>query len=821
MAARQKNSKQEISLFPFLAVLVCVMGSLIFLLLLTSTRGYANAAARAKLVPLQPKIVAVEAPRAEAPKRITINPEAGLLIFESADLPPEPEPEVPSVDLVALAREQNAALEAAWTHKVDELNEQREARLRLLLQRRLLADSAGKKVSELQDEIARLEAELAAAGKKFDSTKALVLTPADQRLIEQQIAVLRERLKDVKDQAKGGGKHAVLPVDPISGTSRRPILIECTGDGLKFLQEDIELTADDLKGYPERLNPLLAGTAALVNYWIDHDRQAAKGKSISEPYVLLLVRPSGTVGYYVAMQLLSPLKTQHGYELIEEDTKLQIPQLDTDAREACQGAINRLMTQRDSIVGSTNRGGTGGPGGRGGPGGLGGGSVVNPNRSSQGGGFQVDDVLGDRDQSNVGSHSWEDVEKFRGRENRGGRPGVASGPGGSGAGASQQTVQFSGSRGGGTGGGGGSNGTGAGEGSDPADAPPAANGTGGRGPTLGRNDPGTQTANEILDQIERGEFPGPGSGIGNVSGDGTGAEAGTGTDTGPAGAGAPFDNEFGGGTGSIAGESSGDNPGAAGAGSTPGGQPGQPGMLPGTGAQPGTGQAPAGIRVTREPQLLDPSAEFANPSGPGGSEQGNSGRSWENVDSFGGRENRGGAPGRFKGEATGGKITDIPSSGGRELSPAEAALVEQPARGPSLGRNEQMRRPGDDVPLDQLSKRHWGQSDPSATITMEREVSIHVAAETIKIGKRTLHVGRGESPIQLFAAILQGVEEEIQSWGRPPRGFYFRPSLLFVISPGGNQHVDRLDSLLKESQLTVSRKLSFDEPASGAGRVSP
>jgi hypothetical protein len=88
------------------------------------------------------------------------------------------------------------------------------------------------------------------------------------------------------------------------------------------------------------------------------------------------------------------------------------------------------------------------------------------------------------------------------------------------------------------------------------------------------------------------------------------------------------------------------------------------------------------------------------------------------------------------------------------------------------------------------------------------------------VGKQTLKVGRGESADQLLGAVLQGVEEEIQTWGRPPRGFFFRPALKFVINPGGNQHVDRLDPLLEKSGLSVTRKFSFESADSSLPEVS-
>lgn len=587
MASRRPRTSQGISLFPFLAVLVCMMGALIFLLLVTTTRIRAESVARAleQLVPVEELPDLAPAP-IEAPRRLPVEPEEGLEIYESPDLPPEPVVVEEPVD----NSRQAAALAAAWSNKVDELSRQREERLRQLAQRRLLADAAARKVVALQEEISRLEAELTAATRKLEAAESQPVSEADRRLIEQQILALRERLKNARQQESGGGKFSVVPVDPISGTSRRPILIECTKDGLRFLPEDIELTAADLAGFPERANPLLAGTAALVNYWLDKDRREPGGKPAAEPYVLLLVRPEGTVGYYVAMQLLASLKTQHGYELLDADTALQPPPVDPAARDACQNAINLLLAERERIIGSAR--------------GVRGGGVLDESRAKSGGGFEVNDVLGERKSSDVGSRSWENVDRFQGRENRAPR------------------------------------------------------------------------------ELKPGEA-------------------------------APL-----------------------------------------------------------------PSPEDA-----------------------------------------GRKVIEIPAGGRPNSSPSPEQESLAP-RGPSLGRSSSKTKPGDDMNLEQLSTRRWGQSDASASITMEREVIVRVDSDEMVIGKQTLKVGRGESANQLLGAVLQGVEEEIQTWGRPPRGFFFRPALKFVINPGGNQHVDRLDPLLEKSGLSVTRKFSFEAADSRLPEVS-
>ena len=49
--------------------------------------------------------------------------------------------------------------------------------------------------------------------------------------------------------------------------ARRPIYIECTNLGFKFLPENERIGAAALEGSHEGYNPLLAGARALVRYW--------------------------------------------------------------------------------------------------------------------------------------------------------------------------------------------------------------------------------------------------------------------------------------------------------------------------------------------------------------------------------------------------------------------------------------------------------------------------------------------------------------------------------------------------------------------------
>ncbi|MFO0918380.1 MAG: hypothetical protein U0872_08705 [Planctomycetaceae bacterium] len=122
----------------------------------------------------------------------------------------------------------------------------------------------------------------------------------------------------------------------------------------------------DLEGFTERYNPLLTGARTLIGYWHEHDRTAGPTDLDGEPYVLLIVRPSGIVAYYVAMKMLSTLKQPFGYELVDDSITLQPPPLDEMAQAQCRMAIEQQLAERGGVAGSGRGSGGGAGGGRGG-----------------------------------------------------------------------------------------------------------------------------------------------------------------------------------------------------------------------------------------------------------------------------------------------------------------------------------------------------------------------------------------------------------------------------------------------------------------------
>lgn len=343
MARARTQDGNSVSLFPFLAVLMCAMGALILLLLVITRRVRQQAIARA---------VSVRQPAGDARESVSVPPDAGSAVV----------PTLPELDDVVTAPAATDRIMADWNRRV----EQADARLRAELK------SLRKTLAELSAKQQALTAELTAGQKKLDQTRAKLRSvlqasaglkrksdaesQARTRLeteIREQVAALdglRRKLKALKlKQAQASSKFSIIPFDGRTGTTRRPIFVECTKDALRILPEGVEIQARQIAGFTVYHNPLIAGVRSLMQYWISRRRP---GSGEPSPYVLLLVRPGGSVAYYAARKMLRNLGEPIGYELIEDDWELKLPDTDPRAKTVCEAAVKRVLESRPASAGS-------------------------------------------------------------------------------------------------------------------------------------------------------------------------------------------------------------------------------------------------------------------------------------------------------------------------------------------------------------------------------------------------------------------------------------------------------------------------------------
>lgn len=210
----------------------------------------------------------------------------------------------------------------------------RQAAIDAQIQARSLDDQ----IRKLEDRAAliKIQRQLLEESHKLDATELAKLNSQEARL--------RDELEQLKlSRAMSRPEFQVVAFDPATGTTRRPILIECTAEEIRFGAERISLTAQQVNGYQPESNPLLAGTKALAKYWSQVDARSQPDSP--PPYVLLLVRPQGTVGFYVARHLLEKFEQPFGYELVREDEEIRWPNADPGAVAACRNAVEAALAQ--------------------------------------------------------------------------------------------------------------------------------------------------------------------------------------------------------------------------------------------------------------------------------------------------------------------------------------------------------------------------------------------------------------------------------------------------------------------------------------------
>ncbi len=291
------RERNPISLFPFLAVLICTMGTLILLL-----------------------VVLVRQVRLQVEHRQA-----------SQEMPsglPSPE------DLARLREDltwQQEQIQAARQATQEQLN----------VARALLGHS--------EESIRRLRAELAALQDRLHSLEhsdpeANAESLQEQlRAAEQEVAALERQLAERGRPASQTASYAVVPYSGKHGTARRPIYLECRSEAIILQPEGIEFVLSDFLGSLGPGNPLDAALRAAREFLVRSGQIDPVREG--DTYPLLLVRPDGIEAFYAARAALTSWGTEFGYELIEADWTLVYPppqpQLAAAVREAVHTARER------------------------------------------------------------------------------------------------------------------------------------------------------------------------------------------------------------------------------------------------------------------------------------------------------------------------------------------------------------------------------------------------------------------------------------------------------------------------------------------------
>lgn len=356
-------AEDAFSLFPFLAVLLCTMGtlSLVFVLVARKTSAEptpdeANAEAVA--------VVSFDGSAAtfgQAPSGTIVDADA-LASALNGGLPTDDAP----------LSEYERALEKTGNASLDDVRDETENLAWLLSELSDMRETAEKNLAEqrarlanAEAAIAQLRAEAQAAQQKYEAlvnsgeSEGIDDLKARLQSVDCEIEKLMEEAEKLREEnANAKRSYAIVPYQGKKGTFRRPIFVECNADGVFIEPEGVKFDERDflLAQYPG--NPFDAALRAVAHrYLVTGGQKTASGDAI-EPYPLVVVRPSGAKHFYAAIAALASWGELYGYEFVEEDQVLEYPQPDPllaqAAQEQAQIARDRMQAQLAAALSARN-----------------------------------------------------------------------------------------------------------------------------------------------------------------------------------------------------------------------------------------------------------------------------------------------------------------------------------------------------------------------------------------------------------------------------------------------------------------------------------
>lgn len=321
---RKSGNESGITLFPFLAVLLCTMGALIMLLVVIARNVREQSGV---VLAAQPEaIVTVQPENAEPPAAEPIE-EGRMTQTEAEELRDFIRLECEEADWFA----ENYGL--SKEEKEESLNEARE-RLTALEKQNL-------KIKEDLERLAKLAEQMDAAEKPADLAELKKLLTAKQNEAEKIDAELKLLQAEI---AQGKKSYAIIPYRGTNGTFRRPIYLECFEDRVVIQPEGVVLTRDDFVLENRAENPLDVALRVIRQYYMENN-QIVRG---TEPYPLMIVRPSGVTMYGNVRHSFGNWLQDFGYELVDEDWVMEYPEPSDELRERLE---KQLQISRNRIQG--------------------------------------------------------------------------------------------------------------------------------------------------------------------------------------------------------------------------------------------------------------------------------------------------------------------------------------------------------------------------------------------------------------------------------------------------------------------------------------
>ncbi|WP_165064918.1 hypothetical protein [Paludisphaera rhizosphaerae] len=514
MAIGKRRIQAELAM---LALIVASLGGALHLVVSIHRQSLLDARKPQTIEVVNASPAAEPAPIPQPPPKVVKKPRPTV-----APSPPQPVPEDPTPKALAQISEATAR-ERAEAQRLD-----REAASLEAARKKATAESEGWRRREMlvKTQIAQLEQKSNRLDREVDAFAA------QRDVLVQE----RDALKAAIAKAPGEGSYAVLPYQGENGTWKRPIVIECTSGAVTIKPNGPTFNMTDLAGImTPRSSPVVV---AIARELLKVKTAGSPDGSPVVPYFVFLVRPDGVRAYYEIRSRLEPLGIAFGYELVEQNLDIHVPNYDDlatwDGSPSISVPSSGLAGSPAGSTGSRTSGGTAKPGSGEGlswPGNDDARTIAQAFNAGRGG-----KPVSGGNGSNAGTESpgdfvWPTSRPGLGAVGRQGAEGQQEGPPGGPMGAGGTTRGGSGSRPAGSGGVGAIGGDDwlrgpYGTGRNPSERGPAENG----------DEPGT-LADEILNLQRRGDAGGlqgagiPPSGIARGADGGRPANAGAGEST--------------------------------------------------------------------------------------------------------------------------------------------------------------------------------------------------------------------------------------------------------------------------------------------------
>jgi hypothetical protein len=286
----RRRHKLEVSTFPFLAVLLCAMGSLILLLLVMDRR--AKIAARAKAHAIQ--LAALDRIDHEAKRRT----EEAERIWETQKKKLH-EMLRKEDDAIRLRKEQ---LDIAFAQTERDIQA---GKTKLVDLERRLADEQRRLLQD-RDDLVRFRQQVSDSMKSKSETNSLEAIRLAREL--EQLERLWQEMKQVRSQPRD--VFSLVPFKGKRGEKRPPVYVECVRGGLAVHPQKTIVPVGESFDVAKFRREVESRSTALV-------KEKKNASALDKPHVLFLVRPEGIDSYHAAQSALAGFQIDFGYELVD------------------------------------------------------------------------------------------------------------------------------------------------------------------------------------------------------------------------------------------------------------------------------------------------------------------------------------------------------------------------------------------------------------------------------------------------------------------------------------------------------------------------